>query len=636
MTTPFDFTEELGLLRRAVAEPVPQLIVVEFDTLARLDQALEELIALNPARAQVILSFDFEQDTAAGLVQRARDRLKGVAQTPPPLLVLKGPAKIEPAEDAPVSQEFWKGMNQAREAWDALGAQILLCVERWSYRQVILHADHLLSWAGMKIHLIGSAERPASSDRTALAAGLFGDYRLSPALARERWRELEQGLNQAKERGENGEGFLPRFYIPMLEAALASGDLVLARQTREAARENGKFPDEDMPRWHELNLDLALAGSEPDLANEHAYKLLDLAENHPNERVRERAFLAVNNQARLLTENARFGLAEPLYHQALKIATETYGQEHPQVAACLNNLSLLYQSTNRLPEAESLMRRALAVNEKRYGPDHPEFAIILSNLAQIVQAMNRLLEAEPMLFRALAINENAYGQDSPKVANDLINLAQILHDTNRIAEAEPLMRRALAIHEKNYGPEHPVVAVGLNNLAALLSDTNRLKEAEPLMQRALAITEKCYGPDHPSVATCRNNLALLFQTKNRFDEAESLMRQALTIDLKNFKPEHPKIAIRLNNLAKLFEATNRLAEAEPLMRRNVGILLKFSLDAGHPHPNLGPGLNNYQFLLNKLTLTPVQISQRFAELGKEAGYDEKSFQELLKQLAPGK
>jgi Tfp pilus assembly protein PilF len=714
----FDFTEEIGLLRRAVAEPVPQLIVVEFDTLARLDAALEELVALNPARAHVILKFDFERDTANGLFHQAREKLKAAAGVPPPLLVLEGPAKIEQAEGAPVSERFWKEMNQAREAWDSLGAQILLCLEGWSYRQANLHASHLLSWAGMRIHLAAATERPVVTDRTALSAGLFGDYRVTPELARERWQELEQGLNQARERGEPGIGFLQRFYIPMLEAALSAGDLVLARQTRDAANGHGQFPDENMPRWHELNLGLALAGHETDLANEHAYQLLNLAENHPNERVRERALVAVNNQAQLLAKTTEFRLAETLFRKALEFAEKNYGLENPKIAALLSNFAQLLKATNRLEEAELLVRRVLAIDEKNYGPEHPDVAISLNNLGQLLKATNRPSEAEPLIRRALAIDEKNYGPEHPEVAISLNNLATLLQATNRLAEAEPLMRRALAIGEKRYGPEHPTVAIRLNNLSQILQATNRLAEAEPLIRRALAIIEKCYGaehptfasnlnnlasllfatnrlaeaellmrralaidekcygpehpdvaidlsnlalllkathrlaeaeilmrrgwkideksrgPEHPDVAIDLNNLATLLQETNRQSEAEPLIRRALAIDEKSYEPDHPSIARDLNNLARLLQDTNRLVEADPLMRRHLIIFLKFTRNTGYLHPNLQAGFNNYGILLERLSLTPAQISQRFTELGKEAGFDEKSFQQLMSQLFP--
>ncbi|MBI4490635.1 MAG: tetratricopeptide repeat protein, partial [Deltaproteobacteria bacterium] len=158
------------------------------------------------------------------------------------------------------------------------------------------------------------------------------------------------------------------------------------------------------------------------------------------------------------------------------------------------------------------------------------------------------------------------------------------------AEAEPLMRRALSIDEKSFGPEHPNVAIDLNNLAGLLKDTNRLVEAEPLMRRALSIDEKSFGP------------------------------------------EHPKVAIRLNNLAGLLKDTNRLVEAEPLMGRHLVIFLKFTRATGHFHPHLRAAFVNYIGLLTEISLPKEQIRQELVELGKEAGFDEESYRQVLRDV----
>jgi hypothetical protein len=159
LATTSNYNEELGLLRRAVAEPVRQLIVVEYDILARLHQALHELAALDPKQAHVIQKFDPRTDTAAGLLRSTRERLDHAVGSRPAFLALVGPDQIEEAPGAPKSQRFWKEMKLARESLSAFEAQVLLCVERWSYRQASEHADHLLSWAAMKIHLVGSVER---------------------------------------------------------------------------------------------------------------------------------------------------------------------------------------------------------------------------------------------------------------------------------------------------------------------------------------------------------------------------------------------------------------------------------------------------------------------------------------------
>jgi tetratricopeptide (TPR) repeat protein len=194
------------------------------------------------------------------------------------------------------------------------------------------------------------------------------------------------------------------------------------------------------------------------------------------------------------------------------------------------------------------------------------------------------------------------------------------------------MRRALAIDEKSLGPEHPDVARDLNNLAALLLATNRLGEAEPIMRRALAIDEKSLGPDHPRVATGLNNLAELLRATNRLAEAEPLYQRALAIDEKSFGPDHPDVATCLNSLVALLQNTNRLAEAEPIMRRALLILLKFTRETGHLHPDLRVALQNYSGLLKEMSLGDEEIRKRLVQVGIDAGFDLQSYGKLLGQL----
>ena len=303
----------------------------------------------------------------------------------------------------------------------------------------------------------------------------------------------------------------------------------------------------------------------------------------------------LNNLAQLLHATNRLDEAEPLMRRALAVAEQSFGSQHPNIAHHLNNLAALLQETNRLAEAEQLYRRALAIRERSFGNDDPNVALGLSNLAVLLKHTNRLVEAEPLMRRALAIDERSFGDQHPNVAIRLSNLALLLHATNRLSEAESLMRRALAIDEQSLGDQHPIVAIRLGNLSWLLKETDRLAEAEPLMQRALAIDEQSLGTDHPKVAVQLSKLAALYCVTNRLVEAEFLFRRALGIDEQSFGDQHPEVAAQLNNLAHLLQATNRLAEAEPLMRRALIIVEK---SFGDEHPKVASCLNNLATLLH--------------------------------------
>ena len=77
---------------------------------------------------------------------------------------------------------------------------------------------------------------------------------------------------------------------------------------------------------------------------------------------------------------------------ALKVAEETFGSEHPNMTFSLSNLAILYYEQGEYVEAELLYKRALAISEKALGKDHPEVATVLENMAVVLENMAVLYE----------------------------------------------------------------------------------------------------------------------------------------------------------------------------------------------------------------------------------------------------
>jgi tetratricopeptide (TPR) repeat protein len=55
------------------------------------------------------------------------------------------------------------------------------------------------------------------------------------------------------------------------------------------------------------------------------------------------------------------------------------GDNHPDVASSLNNLAYLYESQGRYTEAEPLYLQALAIAEQALGENHPNTIIFREN-----------------------------------------------------------------------------------------------------------------------------------------------------------------------------------------------------------------------------------------------------------------
>ena len=61
------------------------------------------------------------------------------------------------------------------------------------------------------------------------------------------------------------------------------------------------------------------------------------------------------------------------------------GDKHPSVAISLNNLAALYDSQGRYTEAEPLYLQALAIAEQALGENHPNTIIFRENLQMMRQ-----------------------------------------------------------------------------------------------------------------------------------------------------------------------------------------------------------------------------------------------------------
>jgi tetratricopeptide (TPR) repeat protein len=88
---------------------------------------------------------------------------------------------------------------------------------------------------------------------------------------------------------------------------------------------------------------------------------------------------------------------------ALKVAEETFGSEHPNMVLSLSNLAILYHEQGKYVEAELLYKRALAISEKALGKDHPDVATVLENMAVLYEKIWKKDEAKVLTERVKKI-----------------------------------------------------------------------------------------------------------------------------------------------------------------------------------------------------------------------------------------
>lgn len=108
--------------------------------------------------------------------------------------------------------------------------------------------------------------------------------------------------------------------------------------------------------------------------------------------------------------------------QCLTIATIRFGENHLEIAVCLNNLAKLHSTQGNYPAAESLWTRSVQIRTRQLDPNHPDIAMGLSNLATLYEPQQRYEAAEPLYLISLQIREGQLGLEHPDVAQSLNNL----------------------------------------------------------------------------------------------------------------------------------------------------------------------------------------------------------------------
>jgi tetratricopeptide (TPR) repeat protein len=128
-----------------------------------------------------------------------------------------------------------------------------------------------------------------------------------------------------------------------------------------------------------------------------------------------------------------------LAQQALRLASQTFGNRAPQTLTSLNNLAALMRVQGRYSEAEPLYKEALQARRDVLGPRHPDTLGSLNNLAFLYQSQGRYGEAEPLYRDVLQTNREVLGKNHPNTLISCNNLGDLYGVQGRYGPARGLL-----------------------------------------------------------------------------------------------------------------------------------------------------------------------------------------------------
>ncbi|KAF1722390.1 serine/threonine-protein kinase [Pseudoxanthomonas wuyuanensis] len=254
--------------------------------------------------------------------------------------------------------------------------------------------------------------------------------------------------------------------------------------------------------------------------------------------------------------------AQPLFEQALQLATPLAGSDPLRLAHALRSRARLHTDMGEYPQAEKLLQDALENYQRLLGSPHAEVADTISDMGMLRFRMSDLAAAEREHRDALAMRRQLFDEEHPDVADSLDKLGTVLRHRGDYAAAEPLLSQALALRRRLLPPTHPQLASSLSNLAVTRVNLAEYDSADALYREAQTVMIQASGARHPAVARVMNNHALLMQARRDFSAAEQLLRQALAIRREALGERHPEVAMNLNDLGLALYGSGDIDAAE--------------------------------------------------------------------------
>ena len=156
--------EEWSMLVNAVAEPVKQMIAIEAKNAAQFAEVEHRLQNLAGTRLVLPPAVSPGEESPEAVWKRCAQQLTSSPMAALPLLIVSVNAWPEDMQQRRQLAEFWRGMNQLRENWHELPAQVIFLLSPAAYEHLTLNADHLKRWISLKLRLW-----PGSTDLAVLA-----------------------------------------------------------------------------------------------------------------------------------------------------------------------------------------------------------------------------------------------------------------------------------------------------------------------------------------------------------------------------------------------------------------------------------------------------------------------------------
>ncbi len=255
--------------------------------------------------------------------------------------------------------------------------------------------------------------------------------------------------------------------------------------------------------------------------------------------------------------------AYELASEALEVAENLYGREHPAVAGYLLKAVAARVFLEQRSEYEPMVARAINLMESGFGERHYSTAraLIIASDFMALQGMNEstLREREGLIKRGLDTLFDLLDEAHPDLVKAEVSLAEVYRATGRLDEAEEILKSAI----KKLDGQAESVQLLLNVRRTLVDFYLRLGRDDDLLeclqeQKRLISNLTMTKPQRAGRMT---ELAYDFSSIGKYDDAEDLLKAGLALSAED-DDWHKAFVMKL---AQLYADSAREKEARQIL-----------------------------------------------------------------------
>jgi serine/threonine-protein kinase len=238
--------------------------------------------------------------------------------------------------------------------------------------------------------------------------------------------------------------------------------------------------DNDMGQFEQ-----ALAGYDEALAHLHKYV------GKQNALAAEIA----SSRARLFRARGDTALAQTTFREALAIAREIHGEQHPVTLGIIGQLVAIQVDLENYAEAEREIAPMLELLTTALGPNHRRTGLAYNTRGVIAWERGRMEQAVADVGHAVSIWRGPDG--SQNLPGGLFVYGMVLHDAGRDKDALKALYESRELRAALYGASNPVVGETDRMIGEVIASSGRIEEATPYFDRAVKLTRVGYGEADP-------------------------------------------------------------------------------------------------------------------------------------------